>query len=542
MGADRPADNQTVCEMPTHAESDAAPKVDWDGIDAFLFDLDGVVTQTARIHASAWKKAFDEYLRERMAHRGGDFHPFDLEKDYKTYVDGKPRFNGVASFLQSRDIWLPHGSETDPPDKETICGLGNRKNRFYLHLLRERGVDVYSSSVSFIRQLRSTGRKVAVVTASRNCDAVLEAGGIADLFDARVDGIVAREWLLDGKPAPDTYLEAAHRLGVSPARACVIEDALAGVEAGKAGNFALVIGVARDGDASMLRQCGADIVVSDLSELDAAVGPAKTSEAAPLALDHLREIEARLRHRRVVVFLDYDGTLTPIVDRPEDAVMSEKMRTAVRDLSGVCPVVIISGRALMDIQNMVALDEVMYAGSHGFDIAARDGSRTAHHEGGAYVPALAAAAQDLRDRLSSIGGVLVENKTYTVAVHYRLVDATDIPTVEGVVDDVLEAQKSLRKAVGKKVFELRPNIDWDKGKAVLWLLHALELDGPEVVPVYLGDDVTDQDAFEALGNRGLCVLVAEDALTTSADFRLANPEEVRFFLRQLTVLLEEGEP
>ena len=368
MDTDKKVTGQDISARAATSDADAQPAVDWDALDAVLVDLDGVVTQTARVHARAWKKAFDDYLRERAARRGGAFHPFDLEKDYKAYVDGKPRLSGVASFLQSRDIFLPPGEDTDPPDKETVCGLGNRKNKFYLQLLRERGVDVYSSSIAFIWRVKSTGRKVAVVTSSRNCDAVLEAAGIADLFDAQVDGNVAREWLLDGKPAPDTYLEAAYRLGVKPSRAGVIEDALSGVQAGKAGKFALVIGVARNGEAEMLRQCGANVVVSDLSELAFAGATDAPAATAPPALDHLREIDARLRSRRLVVFLDYDGTLTPIADRPENARMSDAMRSTVSGLAAACPVVIICGRALPDIRSMVGLDGIMYAGSHGFGV------------------------------------------------------------------------------------------------------------------------------------------------------------------------------
>jgi trehalose 6-phosphate phosphatase len=537
MVSGRVAKGQNIGERTACADGNPDQEADWENIDAVLFDLDGVVTQTAKVHAIAWKKAFDSYLRERAIRRGGTFHPFDLEKDYKRYVDGKPRDAGVASFLQSRDIYLPQGDEHDAPGAATIWGLGNRKNALYLELLREHGVDVYSTSVSFIRHIKSTGRKVAVVTSSRNCDEVLEAAGIGDLFDGRVDGNVAREWLFRGKPAPDTYLEAAHRLGVGPERACVIEDAVAGVEAGKAGKFALVIGVARSSDGDMLRQCGADIVVSDLIELEIDNDNSGKLAAVPLALDHLSEIRARLRHRRLVVFLDYDGTLTPIVDHPQDALMSDQMRNTVQNLVATCPVVVISGRALPDVRKMVAIDEVMYAGSHGFEIAGRDGARTAHKEGAEYVPIIARAAQEIRDRLRSIDGAFVEDKTYTVAIHYRLAHQDNVPRIEQVVDEVATRHVPLRKTSGKKVFELSPNIDWDKGKAVLWLLQALDLESPEVVPLYLGDDATDRDAFDALGARGISILVAENDQATTADYRLVNPEEVRVFLSHLTSLI-----
>ncbi len=235
--------------------------------DAVLFDLDGVITQTAKLHAAAWKEMFDAYLRERAARSGEEFREFDIATDYKRYIDGKLRQDGVRSFLASRGIELPEGSPDDPPNRETVHGLGNRKNELVLELIRTRGVDLYDSSVEWARWLRDNGVKTAVVSASRNCRAVLEKTGIADLFDVVVDGEVAHELGLAGKPAPDTFLEAARRLGVSPERSIVVEDAVSGVEAGRRGRFGLVIGVDRKGDPEALRAAGADIVVQDLGEL-----------------------------------------------------------------------------------------------------------------------------------------------------------------------------------------------------------------------------------------------------------------------------------
>jgi alpha,alpha-trehalase len=267
--------------------------LDLRGLEAVLFDLDGVVTETAKVHAQAWKRTFDDYLEERAARLGGTFHPFDLDRDYKSYVDGKPRYDGVASFLRSRDIYLPPGEESDPPHKETVCGLGSRKNKYFLEAIRRDGVSVYPTSVDFVRRVKAQGLKAAVVSSSRNCTEILKAAGIADLFDAQVDGNVAREWMLGGKPAPDTYLEAAHRVGVDPRRACVIEDAVAGVEAGKAGEFRLVIGVCRNGHPELLEKSGADIVVSDLSELAVGGDREGSPATARSALEHLAEIWGR---------------------------------------------------------------------------------------------------------------------------------------------------------------------------------------------------------------------------------------------------------
>lgn len=243
------------------------PRLTRERFDAALFDLDGVLTETAKVHAACWKRLFDSYLRERAARSGEAFRPFDIEADYLTYVDGKHREDGVRSFLASRGIELPEGKPGDSAESETVSGLGSRKDAFVKEVLESQGVDAYPDAVALVRALRKQGMRTAVVSSSRNCRAVLEAAGIADLFDARVDGEVAAERGLPGKPAPDTFLAAAEDLGVQPSRAAVIEDAISGVQAGRAGGFGLVIGVARHGEAAALRESGADVVVDDLSAL-----------------------------------------------------------------------------------------------------------------------------------------------------------------------------------------------------------------------------------------------------------------------------------
>jgi len=234
-----------------------------DGVRACLFDLDGVLTKTAKVHAAAWKKMFDAYLHER----GEDFVPFDAVSDYDDYVDGKPRYEGVRSFLQARGISLPEGDEDDPPSAETIHGLGNRKNEIVLRLIREDGVEAYEGSVRYVRAAKEAGLRRAVVSSSTNAHDVLRAAGIADLFEVRIDGVVAEREHLAGKPAPDTFLAAAAAFDLEAAQAAVFEDALAGVEAGRAGAFGCVVGVDRAGQADALREHGASVVVSDLGEL-----------------------------------------------------------------------------------------------------------------------------------------------------------------------------------------------------------------------------------------------------------------------------------
>jgi beta-phosphoglucomutase family hydrolase len=238
-----------------------------DGTRACLFDLDGVLTKTAVVHNAAWKEMFDAYLRERSRRTGEPFVPFDPGRDYDEYVDGKPRADGTRSFLASRGIELPEGSEDDPPGAETIHGLGTRKNEIVLRRIREDGVEPYEGSVRYVRAARDAGLRRAVVSSSANCRDVLIAAGIEDLFEARIDGVVAGHEHLRGKPAPDTFLAAARALGLGPQAAAVFEDALAGVEAGRAGRFRFVVGVDRTGQADALKKHGADIVVADLAEL-----------------------------------------------------------------------------------------------------------------------------------------------------------------------------------------------------------------------------------------------------------------------------------
>ena len=235
--------------------------------DAVLFDLDGVLTSTAKIHAACWKQMFDAFLRKRADRNREPFTPFDIETDYRPYVDGKPRYEGVRSFLDARNISLPYGGPADDPAVESVCGLGNRKDELVKHAIAAGEVEAYPGSVALVHRLRERKILMAVVSSSNNCKEVLDVAGLADFFAARVDGIVATEKGLRGKPAPDTFLHAAHILGVPPARAVVVEDALAGVEAGRAGGFGLVVGVDRGGVGAELRQRGADIVVSDLAEL-----------------------------------------------------------------------------------------------------------------------------------------------------------------------------------------------------------------------------------------------------------------------------------
>jgi len=245
----------------------SADRIKITNFQAAVFDMDGVVTRTAEVHAGAWKKMFDDFLKSYCQRHNQSFREFDIEYDYNNYVDGLPRQDGVRKFLASRGIELPEGNEDDPEEKETIFGLGRRKNRYFNQVLDREGVEIFPDWLEQIEKWRRAGMKTAVVSSSRNCRAVIARAGVDHLFDVRVDGEVSRELGLRGKPEPDIFLEAARRLSVPPAQAVVFEDAISGVQAGRAGNFGLVIGVARHGNQAELKRYGADIALADLTEL-----------------------------------------------------------------------------------------------------------------------------------------------------------------------------------------------------------------------------------------------------------------------------------
>lgn len=500
--------------------------IDQDVIDAVVFDMDGVVTRTASVHAAAWKHLFDDYLEERAKRLGGGWTPFDADADYRVYVDGKPRHDGVRSFLASRDVEVPEGSPDDAPELETVCGLGNRKNGYFLQEVERHGVAAFESTVHLIRCLQELGIGTAVISASENAESVLDAAGVGDLFPVRVDGLVAADLGLPGKPDPAVLLEAARRLGVAASRAAIVEDALAGVEAGRRGRFSLVIGVDRTGHPHALGEAGADIVVADLAEVGT------TPPCLPSALGCLADIRRLIGDALPAVFLDYDGTLTPIVARPEMAVLTHDMGTAITELAERVPVALISGRDLADLKRMVTIDGLVYAGSHGFDVDAPEALGGRYRRGEEFADRLALANGRLKDAVAPIEGAWVEDKAFAVTLHFRAVTAPDEPRVQAAFRSVATEFPDLRATGGKKVLELRPGIEWDKGRALLWLLDRLTGERP-LMPLYIGDDETDEDAFRVLTTRGIGIRVGEAGVRSAAAYSLADTDEVRSFLSSL---------
>ena len=500
--------------------------------DAALFDLDGVITDTAILHRAAWRELFDVYLAGRPSSPSEDRSPF-TDADYRHHIDGKPRYDGVRDFLASRGVTLPWGDASDPADAATICGLGNRKQTLFAARIAD-GVPVFESTVGLVRRLRDTGVRVAVFSASRNCEAVLSSAGIADLFEARVDGVVAAELGLPGKPDPAMLLEAARRLGARPGRAAVIEDSEAGVVAARAGGFGLVIGVDRyGGDAATLRACGADAVVGDLAEVTVRAIDRRMSQL-PDALLSFGQLAGVVMARRPAIFFDFDGTLSEIVEQPGAATLVPGADAALRSLAALYPVGVLSGRDLADIRERVGIPGLWYAGSHGFEIVAPDGSEHRNDTAAQAVPLLEQAAGELTDQLRAIEGVAVEHKTYAVAVHYRNAGPDAAATVTAAVHDA-GRRHGLKVTAGRKVVELRPDIDWDKGRTLEWILDRIAGQEP-LLPVFVGDDLTDEDAFDSVLHDGVGIVVrhSEDGdRATAARFSLPDPHHVRELIERL---------
>ncbi|MER7014459.1 trehalose-phosphatase [Saccharopolyspora sp. NPDC000359] len=473
---------------------------------AVLFDVDGVLTDTARLHAAAWKRLFDRYLAERPANPAEDHRPF-TDDDYQHHVDGKSRIDGVLDFLRSRGIRLPLGEVDDEAGQETAHGLGELKDEHFLAALDEHGVEVFPDAVALAESLRRRGVSLAAISASRNCARVLELAGIAHLFGVRVDGVVADRLGLPGKPNPALLLQATQRLGVPASRSVVVEDAEAGVAAARAGGFALVLGLARAGPPDRLLASGANAVVSSLDEVVLASPGQRRLSEVPDGLERWTDLAERVRGRRPVLMLDFDGTLAPIQADPAKVALSVPTRSALQELVRRCPVAVISGRDLSDVRSRVRVDGVWCAGSHGFELAGPGDGPVALEAGEAALPELDAAEQRLTAELGPVAGALVDRKRFALAAHYRNVRPEEVDRVVSAVRRVGAELPGLRVAPGRKVVELLPDIDWHKGRALRWLLERTGLAGAEHVPVFAGDDHTDEYALREVHDDGLGIVV-----------------------------------
>lgn len=531
-----------------------------------IFDLDGVVTKTATLHAHAWKKAFDEYLKLRERRDGEPFQEFTYHLDYLIFVDGKPRYQGVKNFLESRGIQIPFGDPSDPPDKETVCGIGNKKDRLFNKLLKDEGVEVFDSTVTLIKNLKDKGIKVGVASSSKNCQTILKSANLEYLFEVKVDGIVSARLNLKGKPEGDIFVTAAKYLKTLPENSVVVEDAASGVEAGRNGGFGLVLGVARENNIKELANHGADLVVQDLAEIDIEIindwfhkKPKPyfqcydNLDQAPEIFpeEHIKDKEIFINpfyqrpgksvintDKKLVFFLDYDGTLTPIVESPELAIIKEAMKQTVKKLATIHTVAVVSGRMREDVQNLLGIQGIFYAGSHGFDIKGPGGFAMIHPLAKRTIPLITKITKQLKEKLQNFEGVLIEEKKFSMAAHYRKVkNQEDLQHIKIIVNEIIQKYDELRLLKGKKVFEILPNIDWDKGKAIRWIMNALKIPWETTSTLYIGDDTTDEYAFRAVSTRGTAMLVTDDpSKPSAADFQLESPEEVKQFFEKVIAI------
>lgn len=483
---------------------------------AVIFDMDGVLTRTADLHMQAWKQMFDDYL-------SGESNQQSFSRaDYLAHVDGKPRYQGVEDFLNSRQLKLPYGKTSDSTDCDTVCGLGNRKNARFLELLENKRVEVFEDAVAALKRWRRGGMKLAIITASRNGQRILEEAGLLDAVEVIVDGAVAAEQELAGKR--EIMLEAARRLEVAPADVVILEDATAGVRAGREGGFGLVVGVSRNGNEKELRDAGAHRIAADVYAVS-------FLRQIPNALDHIEDLSAWRGTRPLAVFLDFDGTLAEITEEPGKAELSTEARSALERFS--CPVAVVSGRDREDLESRVNVEGIYYAGNHGFDIAG-NGHRHTLPEADDAVKDVDRAERMARERLGDLPGVILERKRYSLAIHYRKVKSEDVlEKVQKAVED-MHRETGLRKRNGKKVLELEPDVDWNKGRALQWLVNVLPISDEErPFIVYAGDDVTDEDAFSALREDGPGIYVGDGLTSSLADYHVRNPGEVLRLLRNL---------
>lgn len=504
---------------------------------AAIFDLDGVITSTAAQHKKAWACLFEAYNDYREQEGKNTFEAYDPDKDYPEYLDGKPRLDGLESFLASRQIELPRGTKDDTLEDETLQGLGNYKNAQYRKLIKEEGVNIYEKTLDTIKEWRQKGIKTGIISSSKNCKFILESVGLDHFFDVRLDGTdLKKDEELKGKPAPDMFLKASETLNVHPRHAIVVEDSIAGIHAGKRGEFKYVIGISHAGNEEQLKQEGADYVVEHLAELD------KESQAfaLPSFFEHAEEVKKNLMARPVALFLDFDGTLAPIVEEPDQAKPLEGIADILEDLQ--CKTLLtaaISGRGLKDLQSRLHSEHLYYAGSHGFEIAGPDGYEYEIREAQDVLPILDKVEQQLNAQFGQTEGVFIERKKYAIACHYRQAGPSAEQELKSACTELAENHKELKLSAGKKIFELKPRLDWDKGRALEHLIHLLDLDKTNVYPIYLGDDLTDEDAFGVISSYGLPIYVGESQRLTNADYQLKSPQEVKHFLLWLFDVLNQ---
>jgi trehalose-phosphatase len=470
--------------------------------EAMILDLDGVITDTRDLHFKAWQETFN------------NISTFFSKEDYQRYVDGKPRIEGLRSFFIARNI---------PLSENKLEQLSIKKNKIFQQMIQSKGAGIFRDAIVAIKYWRKLGIPVAVISSSQNCKVILQKAGIENIFDTCVDGIEGQKLNLKGKPEPDYFIEAAIRMGRRPEDCAIVEDSISGVSAGRIGHFKAVIGVSRDGQtpAEDLFANGADVVVSSLLQ----IGQIKN------ALNAWKEILAKIGERDLAVFIDFDGTLSEIVSDPKNATISDSVKRTLATCSKALKMAVISGRDRLDVKGLVGIDSLFYAGCHGFDMSGPGCFHYQVDDAQKILPQLEEASLAVNNELAGMKGIIIERKKFMTAVHYRMAVDSAEDSIKEKVFRIIQGFSSLKAKEGKKVIELFPNLDWDKGKAIKKLCEILNINPLNALVIYIGDDLTDEDAFDRLKGTGIGIKVDESGtMPTKADYWLKDPGEVERFL------------
>jgi trehalose-phosphatase len=499
-------------------------------IKGVIFDMDGVVTQTAQLHYKTWKVVLDQFLHKITSN---SYH--FTEQDYFYFFDGVPRKDGVKNYFSTLKIGEKEVKKHYEDLAQCIDVICSKKNNLMLSVIAEDKIQAFNDCMEFIEFIRSLDYKIAIISSSKNCRAILKSAGIENLFAVCVDGVIAEEKQLVGKPNPAIFLEAAKQLNLLPEQCLVIEDALAGVKAAKDGGFNTVALDRENKLFEEFRKYNPDYILRDLSKNQVQFYKnfiLQKSKAAS-ALDALPFIASSLNQQKeIVLFLDYDGTLTPIVDRPQDASLSPLMRESILCLCKNYLTVIISGRELTNLKEQVKIPNIFYAGNHGFELVGPENSNFSFKIGDDYLEDIQAIYKEIYLVFKEIPGCIIENKKFTLSIHYRLAHESQYEFISATIDRLLMNFKNLSRHEGKMVIEIRPRIAWNKGIAALSLLKWLKKDYLNVIPIYIGDDITDEDAFQQFNQKGITIKVGSDT-HTNAHFFLKTPQHVKHFLDQL---------
>ncbi len=485
-------------------------------LDAVAFALEGVFVGTADLRGEVW----DHFYRQRFPD-----HPPLPGHDYVRIVADTSLTDAITDGLAGVGVPLPEGAPYGSPTAEAARGIANLLDREFADRIARGGIPVQDAAVDLARRVRGAGLRIAVYCAEPRRTAILDAIGGA-------------ETMLAAEAQPRTLDEAVRRLGADPARTAVVVGGPSDLAAARRGGFALVIGVARPGDEKLLRRAGAHVVVTDVARIGFRSGTRPLSRI-PDALTSRHQSAALLRSRHPAVFLDFDGTIADIVAQPTAATLVEGVASELARLARHCPVGIISGRDLADVRARVGVPGLWYAGSHGFELVGPDGQHYENEEASDAEPDLVRITSTLCERLGTVPGVLVEGKRFAVSVHYRNVDAERVDEVISTVRAAVAEEPRLRATSGRKIVEIRPDVDWDKGRALVWALGHVGASS-DVLPIYVGDDLTDEDAFDAIEDSGFGVVVrhTEDGdRRSAARFAVDGPAQVHELLQRIADLV-----